>query len=430
MIVVSHPTGNNFVRALLSGLEGAGLDYEFCTTLAFDESAWWSKWMPERARSELGRRHFAIPRARCVRRPARELGRLMLSRVPGRPGVRRENGPFSVDAVYRDLDRSVAASLAGRAGRARAVYAYEDGARESFAAAHQLGIQCCYELPIAYWETSRRLLREEAERWPEWEPTLGGTRDSEQKLERKTDELRWADLVFCPSAFVERSLPEDIRGEKKCVVAEFGSPRLARGFLRNREEGKGPLRVLFAGSMTQRKGLADLFAAVKLLGRSDVELVVMGSLVLPLEFYRRAGGAFRYEAPRAHEGVLELMSSCDVLALPSIVEGRALVQQEALSCGLPILVTPHAGGEDLVEPGRTGFLVPIRDPERIAEKIAWLADHRAELPEMRRCARAKAAEFTWAGYAAKILGALSLGEVGSKRDPASNIEGGLLKKAV
>ena len=85
------------------------------------------------------------------------------------------------------------------------------------------------------------------------------------------------------------------------------------------------------------------------------------------------------------------------------------MQQEALSCGLPIVVTANAGGEDLVEPGKTGFLVPIRDPERIAERIEWFADHRAEIPEMRSWARAKAAEFSWAGYAGKILGTLGFG---------------------
>ena len=38
-------------------------------------------------------------------------------------------------------------------------------------------------------------------------------------------------------------------------------------------------------------------------------------------------------------------------------------------------------------PGETGFPVPIRSPEKIAEKIAWLADHREALPDMRIAAR-------------------------------------------
>ena len=63
------------------------------------------------------------------------------------------------------------------------------------------------------------------------------------------------------------------------------------------------------------------------------------------------------------------MQQHDVLVLPSIIEGRALVQQEALSCGLPIIVTRHAGAEDLIINGINGHIVPIRSPEKIAEAI-------------------------------------------------------------
>jgi glycosyltransferase involved in cell wall biosynthesis len=99
------------------------------------------------------------------------------------------------------------------------------------------------------------------------------------------------------------------------------------------------------------------------------------------------------------------MQGCDVFVLPSIVEGRALVQQEALACGLPLIVTPNAGGEDLIEEGRTGFLVPIRSPEAIAGKLAWLADHREVLRGMGAAAQAKAREYTWKAYGEKVLSA-------------------------
>jgi glycosyltransferase involved in cell wall biosynthesis len=119
--------------------------------------------------------------------------------------------------------------------------------------------------------------------------------------------------------------------------------------------------------MTQRKGLADLFAAFNIVNRKDVELVVLGSLVQPLEFYRGQYADFSYEAPRPHGNVLQLMQSCDVFALPSIVEGRALVQQEAMACGLPLIVTPNAGGQDLIEEGKQDFsfpFVPLRESLR------------------------------------------------------------------
>src|SRR5258708_32116200 len=108
---------------------------------------------------------------------------------------------------------------------------------------------------------------------------------------------------------------------------------------------------------------------------------------------------------RSSQEVLELMQRCDVLVLPSRAEGRALVQQEALANGLPLIVTKNTGGEDLIVPGETGFLVPIRSPDAIAEKIAWLADHRERLPDMRRAAIRQADEYPWQRYTDRSLAA-------------------------
>jgi len=146
---------------------------------------------------------------------------------------------------------------------------------------------------------------------------------------------------------------------------------------------------------------------MKLVKTAGAELVVMGSPILPMQFYRNQFAKFIYEPPRPHDAVLRLMASCDVLVLPSIVEGRALVQQEAMACGLPLLVTRNAGGEDLIVEGETGFLVPPGSPEAIAKKIEWFLQNRDKLPGMREAARAKAAKLTWAAYGDQILHAIA-----------------------
>jgi glycosyltransferase involved in cell wall biosynthesis len=158
--------------------------------------------------------------------------------------------------------------------------------------------------------------------------------------------------------------------------------------------------------MTQRKGLADLFAAMKLLKTRDIELVVLGSPLAPMEFYRREFPDFIFEPPGPHHEALRLMATADVLVLPSIIEGRALVQQEAMAQGLPIIVTANAGGADLVDEGVTGFLVPIRSPETIAARLDWFAQNRDRLTEMKRAAHAKAAALTWNRYGKIILHAI------------------------
>jgi glycosyltransferase involved in cell wall biosynthesis len=102
-----------------------------------------------------------------------------------------------------------------------------------------------------------------------------------------------------------------------------------------------------------------------------------------------------------------LMRSCDVLVLPSIVEGRALVQQEAMACGLPVISTHNAGAEDLLEDGAAGFLVPIRSPQAIAEKLERLAGNPDLLEQMSEAARAKARALSWADYRRWIVEVVS-----------------------
>jgi glycosyltransferase involved in cell wall biosynthesis len=157
--------------------------------------------------------------------------------------------------------------------------------------------------------------------------------------------------------------------------------------------------------MSQRKGLADLFAAMKLVKSTNIQLMIMGSLIRSLNWYSQYAD-FTYEPPRPHQEVLRLMQSCDVLVLPSIVEGRALVQQEAMACGLPVIATQNAGADDAIIDGQTGFLVPVRSPRAIAEKLDWCASHREELSGMGIAAQTRARDFTWQAYGEKIVAAV------------------------
>lgn len=408
-LLLTHPAGNQNVRAVLAACEGAGLLGRFATTVAAFEGDGPSRLLPGALRREWQRRRFDIAPAKVLTHPARELARMLAAKAGWHGAVRHEAGFASPDAVFQDFDRFVAARLPAlaRANGLTAVYAYEDSALHTFRAARSIGLRCIYDLPIAFWETGRRLMQEEAQRLPQWAATLGGgVTDSAAKLERKTEELALADMVVAPSDFVLDSLPDSAVRQRR-VLTPFGSPASSidpDSF--EAPEANRPLRVLFAGSMGQRKGLGDLFAAMRLLAGRSVELVVLGSLLESPEFYRSQYDGFRHEKGRPHAQVLELMRSCDVFCLPSIVEGRALVTQEAMSQGLPVIITPNTGGADLVLEGQTGFLVPIRSPEKIAEKIAWFDQNRRELPAMKAAAMRHAAGYTWQHYGELVVNAV------------------------
>jgi len=386
--VISHPTGNTFVRALIKELNSRNQLEKFFTTIGAGEGAnSLVKLLCE------GKRQYAIPDKIISRQWMPEFTRLLSK---SNQAKKRQKADHS----YQALDYKVSHELSTL--NSQILHAYEDGCSDSFARAKELGIQCSYELPIAHWATVRRLLAEEAERYPEWEPTLESTREPEEKLCRKEKELRLADRITCPSQFVLDSIPSGIRQKIPCQISPFGSPTCES--LDSLESPcKKNFELLFVGSMSQRKGLADVFNSMKLLKKEPIKLSILGQPSMPKEFYRKQFSEFEYFPPRSNQKVREIMKTHDALVLPSIVEGRALVQQEALSCGLPIIVTPNSGGEDLVMEGTTGHLVPIRSPEKIAEAIRAMIENKIHKEEIRKLCQIKAKQYSWVNYAQRII---------------------------
>lgn len=412
-IVVSHPTGNNNVRYLIENFHRQGSLRRFETCLSFSEDSVLTKSLPPKLAKQVKRRSYQLPPSSIRRHPLREATRQLASILGSDWLTQPESGFASIDAVYKHLDEKVGAGLRkehASGGAADCVYCYEDGGESTFKVARELGITTAYELPIAYWETLRSILQDESKRLPKWSQTLGGgITDSSEKLERKTRELELADRVIVPSQFVASSLP-GWAADKPVHIAPFGSPppldesildRISEEKLERAKAGK-PLRVLFVGSLGQRKGLADLYEAVRMLGR-NVELILMGKPLCDRNFYSSQGISVTLESSRPHSEVLELMQSCDVFCLPSLVEGRALVMQEAMSQGLPLVITPNTGGQDLVEDRSTGFLVPICDAVHLSQKLQWFLDNRDSAVLMGREARTVSMEYTWNSYADGVL---------------------------
>ena len=400
-VVVSHPTGNTFVRALIEVLYREGRLSSYYTTFSWDSKKWINNILPANIKRELSRRSYEIPHSLIKTKPLLELFRLLSGRI-NRPSL---NGGASLNAVYQDLDKVTAKSIVKE--DLTHIHCYEDGAKETFLVAKNKGVHCSYELPIAYWRTLHQLLSEQSAKHPDWAPTLVYGNDTEEKLVRKDRELELADTIVVPSKFVKDSLPKTVeKFQHKVIVSPFGTPVLAEEFEKIEKPSSSPIRFLFAGSMGQRKGLADLFEAFNKLKRKDVSLIVLGSPMMPMDFYRKAYPDFIYEPPRPHQSVLKLMRTCHVLALPSIVEGRALVQQEAMSQGMALMVTRNAGGEDLVLSGETGYLVPHSSPLALIEVINKFADHPKQTIEMGIAAKRHVQNYSWEEYGRRIVSSL------------------------
>jgi alpha-maltose-1-phosphate synthase len=407
MILLSHPIGSEFVREALVAFDCAGMLGEFWTTISWNPKSAINRALPKSFRELFERRSFPESvQSRTRTLPLREATRLLA----GAAGLssRHETGALSIDAVFRELDSKVAERIrsprrvrpsADKIDDLDAVYAYEDGALETFRVARDHDLRCMYDLPIGYWRVGQRIFAEEKEREPEWAPTLTGTLDGAEKLAHKEDELRLATRVIVASTFTKQTLRE-APCTARIDIVPYGAPSPATGEIGT---PTGRLKILFAGSLGQRKGLSYLLKAVEML-KGGAELTLLGrkavSNCVPLD---SAVQRHRWVPSLSHAGVLREMQNHDVLVLPSLFEGFGLVILEAMAQGTPVITTDHTAGPDIVENGADGFLVPIRSAAAIAEKLELLATDRERLMAMKSAAKAKAGSLGWETYRRRLV---------------------------
>ena len=394
-IVVSHPTGNRNVRAVLKAFEDSHQLEKFITTIATTSKGGW-----------LDQRYYDLPRKKIQTHPSREIFRLLFRRLPDTFLTTHERGALCIDKVYQNLSQQVAAYCKNNSD-IDAIYCYEDGALEAFTAAKQRGIRCIYELPIAYGPYAKALTESEVKRLPEWAHTQIGISNSEEKMNRKRHELALADTIIVPSDFVEESLQGAIDSQQRVIKIPYGIDPPLKAKSSHKDSQSSRVQLLFVGALTQRKGLADIFSALKTLPAKSYDLHIVGGLCAPLDFYTQQGLDFSYHGMLPRHKVLSMMQESDLLLLPSIVEGRSLVQLEALAMGLPVLATRNAGATDVIKEGETGFIVPTSSPESIARVISELQNNRSQLKQMRHNCIATAHANTWQMFEEQLVAQIS-----------------------
>ena len=405
MILLAHPTGNTNFRAAARAIHSQGMLRELDSCICWNPNVPLARFVPKSIRNQLARRAFTdVPLFLQRGHPLREVLRLSSSKYYVDWLHQHEKGLLSLDAIYRSFDRHVANRLSS-VNCLSGVYAYEDGALNTFTTAKTLGLACLYDLPFGYWRSAQELFREERDLKPEWAATLFGLGDSPDKLKRKDAELSLADAVIVPSQFVRSTLLTSPVRPAIIEVVPFGSPPpIAK--IPETQKG-GPLRVLYVGSIGQRKGISYALDAIELL-RNQVSLTLIGKPTAKNCYPINAAlEKYRWIPSLPHQQILEQMTQHDVLLLPSLFEGLALVIGEALSQGLPVISTVNSGATEVVRNGIEGFIVPIRDSQSIANHLQQLIDDPDLLYQMRKACLRRAEELSWGQYGIKLWETIS-----------------------
>lgn len=252
--------------------------------------------------------------------------------------------------------------------------------------AKERGIKTVVERSSAHILEQSKLLTKEYRRlglkWVETHPKI---------VEMELREYQLADRIAIPSTFVERSFEKyGIKGNKlfKNYLGVNLDTFQASGGMQKEPHMVG-LKVIFAGTLSVRKGVHDLINGFRRAQIKDSKLILIGSMTPEAKYMlKHREKAIQTVGHLPQEELQAYYSQGHCFVIASIEEGMAMVQMQALACGLPLICSRNTGGEDLlklsgVKPKNhkfdideypAGFVVPIHAPDAIAYCLSLLND--------------------------------------------------------
>jgi starch synthase len=216
-----------------------------------------------------------------------------------------------------------------------------------------------------------------------------GSQDDPRDLAREEQIYQVADAITVPSTHSRRTYIDRGISPEKIHVLPYGV--LLDRFHKVGDPPTDRFEVLYVGRVDLAKGFPYLLQAFAQLRVPNKHLTVIGGVqseikstlaTLPLQDVTFTGTKPQVE-------LKQWMSRSHVMVMPSLDEGMALVQGQALACGCPVIATTHSGAEDLFTDGIEGFIVPIRDPEALTARMQLLAEDPALQQRMSEAALAR-----------------------------------------
>jgi colanic acid/amylovoran biosynthesis glycosyltransferase len=201
--------------------------------------------------------------------------------------------------------------------------------------------------------------------------------------------------VFFKSRLLQIGAPAD-----RLTVIPSGIDCSRFRFAERQRPEDGVTRIVMVGRLVKKKGVEFALRAIaELVARGKkIEFQVIGDGPLRESLSKLLsdlglGGHARLSGPQDQSEIIETLSCAHVFVAPSVTtetgdqEGSINVLKEAMAMGLPVVSTLHAGIPEIVQDGRSGFLVPERDTAALADRIEYLVDHPEVWPAMGRNGR-------------------------------------------
>jgi len=288
-------------------------------------------------------------------------------------------------------------------GQIDIIHTWPSGALQTLKTATRLGIPTVLERPNAHTRFAMEVVQKECERLGVSLPADHEHAYREDVLRREEAEFLLADRLLCPSDFVVRTFLEQGFPREKLVRHQYGfdEKRFYPGNMQS--DRKNGLTMLFVGVCAVRKGVHyALEAWLRSPAHKDGKFLIAGEF-LP-EYAEKLSSMLSHPTVQVlghRTDVPELMRKTDILVLPSIEEGSALVTSEARGSGCVLLVSEGAGA--ICRHMENALVHSVGDVKALSEHITMLHEDRALLERLREASLSTVSEITWKAAGVKLL---------------------------
>jgi glycosyltransferase involved in cell wall biosynthesis len=315
---------------------------------------------------------FGVPPAHARSFPIHGVLARALGRLPGRGPIRNPEA-----WLHRMFGRWAERELRGE--RWDVIHCWSGVSQELLESTRVASACTMLMRGSAHIAVQSRLLQEEEAR-----AGVSLDRPSDWMRERELREYGLVDRILVLSTFSRQSFEDEGTPPERISTVPLGvhveAFRPPAGIVEQRKRrilAGAPLRVLFVGAVSYRKGFLDIASAIDTLHGRGFEFELVGPILpecAPRVEQLRGKATFAGKRPQP-----ELPASyhaADLFLFPTIEDGFPAVMAQAKAAALPILTTPHGAGLDIVMPGQDGWIVPVRDPAAIVDRLVWCVANR------------------------------------------------------
>ena len=219
----------------------------------------------------------------------------------------------------------------------------------------------------------KEIVREESKRWSSW--SLQTPMPYKPFEDRLMAEWELASIVVVNSEWSKKALiQQGVDSSKIEIVPLAYEASVVPNFPSSRKE---KLHILWLGRVSLAKGIPYLINAARRLQDKPVKFSIVGPIHITEEAIASAPSNVTFTGRVSRNETADWYRQADIFILPTLSDGFAITQLEAMAHGLPVIATPNCGR--VVTHQKDGFIIPPRDADAIAETIAGLVNRHTQI---------------------------------------------------